>query len=74
MAPSENSGVLSVTDTVNYPQKTNANSSVIELKTESTYEVSAAVMEIDKNDPRCWSTKKKLLVALGPILTGFVGY
>jgi hypothetical protein len=73
MAPSENSGVPSLTDTVDDSQKTTANSGV-EIKTESTYEVAVAVIEIDKNEPRGWSTKKKLLVALGPILTGFVGY
>jgi hypothetical protein len=58
MASSEKSVVLSLTDSVDYSQKTTANS----------------VVEIDKNDPKSWSTKRKLLVALGPILTGFVGY
>ena len=73
MALSEKSGVVSLADIVDSTEKTSANS-LVEIKTESTYEVAVTAREIDKSDPRGWSTKKKFLVALGPILTAFVAY
>ena len=72
MAPSENSAVLSLTDTVDSSKSTAK--STVDIMAKSTYEVAVTVMEIDKTNPKSWSTGKKLLVVLGPILTGFIGY